>query len=295
MDNHTTPPRTDMSRPTLTRGALLRWAGRGAGAALAASALASAPTLTIATAASAATRRSTMQAQTKPTVVLVHGAFADGSSWSKVIPLLQAAGHGVVAVQLDMASLADDIARTRGVLAAQDGPTVLVGHSYGGAVITGAGADEPRVISLVYVAAYAPDEGESVFEAVAAFPNPSGTAHLIPDYRKGFVRLDPAAYPTSFIQDVDPVDARARAVAQRASAGVAFTTKLGTPAWRQRPSWYLISEDDRMINPDAERAMAKRMGATTTTIRGSSHASLVSHPAEVARAIESAALAGVKR
>jgi pimeloyl-ACP methyl ester carboxylesterase len=232
--------------------------------------------------------------QAKPNVVLVHGAFADGSSWSKVIQLLQVAGHRVIAVQLELAALADDSATTRTVLAAQGGPTVLVGHSYGGAVISGAGVDSPHVISLVYVAGYAPDEGESVFDAVAGFPNPPGIAHLIPDYRQGFVRVDPAGYPQFFMQDVTPVEARALAVTQKAAAEAAFSTKLGQPAWRTLPSWYLVSEDDRMINPDAERKMAARIGATTIALRAASHASPVSRPGEVADAIKAAALVGAK-
>ena len=202
----------ERSLPRMTRGALLRRVG-GAGTALAAAALLSTPTMSIAKAATAARRSYTVPA--KPHVVLVHGAFADASSWSNVIQRLQAAGHPVSAVQLDLASLADDVARTSTVLAAQDGPTVLVGHSYGGAVITGAGVNAPHLISLVYVAAFAPDEGETLPEAVAGFPAAPGNAHTIPDYRQGFLRVDPAAYPQVFMQDVNPVEARALAVTQR--------------------------------------------------------------------------------
>lgn len=288
MDDHTTPPGTGLSRSTLTRGALLRRVGWGAGAALAASALTSTTTLTIAKAASAVTRRSTMQA--KPTVVLVHGGFVDGSSWSKVVQLLQAAGHPVVAVQLDLASPADDIARTRAVLAAQHGPTVLVGHSYGGMVITGAGVGAPHVISLVYVAGFAPDEGETLIDTGAGFPAAPGPTHAVPDYRTGFLRFEPAAYLQFFMQDVDPAEARALAASQKPFAAASFTVKAGAPAWRQLPSWYLVSEDDRMINPDAQRKMAARMGATTSIVRGASHASPVSHPGKVADAIHAAAL-----
>jgi len=212
-----------------------------------------------------------------------------------VIHLLQAAGHRVRAVQLELASLAADIAATRGVLAAHDGPTVLVGHSYGGAVITAAGADVPQVISLVYVAAFAPAEGESVVTSVADFPAAPGNGRLIPDDRAGFLRIDPAAYPRVFMQDVDPAEARARAVTQKPAAAVTFRAPLGRAAWRTLPSWYLVSEDDRMINPDAERAMAARMGAIMTTARGAGHASPVSHPAEVAHMITVAALGGAHR
>ncbi len=231
-----------------------------------------------------------MQAQR--TIVLVHGAWADASSWSQVIQRLQAAGHRVLAVQLGLASLADDIAVTRTILAAQDGPTVLVGHSYGGMVITGAGGGLPHVISLVYVAAFAPAEGEAVPQAVAGFPAAPGNAHIIPDYRAGFLRIDPAAYPQFFMQDVNPLEARTLAVTQKPAAAAIFGAPSGTPAWHTLPSWYLVSEDDRMINPDAERAMAKRIGATTIALRGASHAVMISRPGEVAAAIQAAARVG---
>jgi len=235
-----------------------------------------------------------MQAQTEPNVVLVHGAFADGSSWKGVIQRLQAAGHQVIAVQLGLASLAEDIAATRDALAAQVGPTVLVGHSYGGMVITGAGVGAPHVISLVYVAAFAPAEGEAVPDAVAGFPAAPGSAHYIPDYRAGFLRVDPAAYPQVFMQDVDPAEARALAATQKPAAAAAFGATSGPPAWRALPSWYLVSEDDRMINPDAERAMAARIGATTIAVRGASHAVMISHPGKVADAIQAAVRAGAR-
>jgi pimeloyl-ACP methyl ester carboxylesterase len=224
---------------------------------------------------------------------MVHGAWADASSWSKVIGLLQAAGYPVVAVQLGLTGLQNDIALVQPVLAAQSGPTVLVGHSYGGAVITGAG-EAPHVSSLVYVAAFAPDAGESLNDAVAGFPAAPGLAHLVPDYRKDFLRIDPAAYPQFFMQDVNPTEARIFAATQGAIAVSALTVKSGQPAWKTLPSWYLVSEDDRMINPDAERKMAKRMGATTISLRGASHASMVSQPREVFEAIQAAARVGAK-
>ncbi len=228
--------------------------------------------------------------QATPMVVLVHGAWADGSSWIRVIPLLQAAGHRVSTVQLGLVSLTADIALTRAVLAAHDEPTVLVGHAYGGTVISGAGLDALQVISLVYVAAFAPDEGESLRAAVAGFPAAPGVAQVIPDDRPGFLRVDPAAYPQVVMPDVHPVEARALAVTQKPLAATILGTPAGKPAWRQAPSWYVVSADDRMINPDAERAMAARMGATTTTIRGASHAKPISHPHEVATAIMAVAL-----
>jgi pimeloyl-ACP methyl ester carboxylesterase len=230
----------------------------------------------------------------KPNVVLVHGAFADGSSWSRVIQILQAAGHRTVAVQFPLASLAEDIAITRAVLAAQDGPTVLVGHSYGGMVISGAGNSAPHAISLVYVAAFAPEEGESIPEAVAGFPAAPGAAYSIPDYRPGFLRVDPAAYPQVFMHDVPLAEARALAATQKPAAATVFGAKAGPPAWRTLPSWYLVSEDDRMINPDAEREMARRIGATTIGLRGASHAAMISQPGEVATAIQAAARVGAQ-
>lgn len=290
MDENTVSPGTDAPVHKLTRGEMLRRAGTGAGAALAASALASMPSRSIERVAAAAAKGSIMQA--KPNVVLVHGAFADASSWSAVIRRLQVAGHPVLAVQIGLTGLADDISIVRSVLAAQVGPTVLVGHSYGGMVITGAGA--PHVISLVYVAAFAPDAGEAVPDAVAGFPAAPGNAHYVPDSRKGFLRVDPAAYPQVFMQDVDPAEARALAATQKPAAGAAFGAKSGTPAWRALPSWYLVSEDDRMINPDAERKMATRIGATTISLRGAGHAAMLSRPDEVAAAIQAAARAGAK-
>jgi pimeloyl-ACP methyl ester carboxylesterase len=211
-----------------------------------------------------------------------------------VIQRLQEAGHTVIAVQLDLASLAEDIAYTRAVLAAQGGPTVLVGHSYAGGVITAAAAGSPHALSLVYVAAFAPDAGETLTDFVAGFPAAPGGAHAIPDYRTGFLRLDPAAFPHFFMQDVDPVEARVLAAVQKPVAAASFGEKPGTPAWRTLPSWYLVAEDDRMINPDAERATARRIGATTIVVRESSHAAMVSHPDEVAEAIQAAARVGAK-
>jgi pimeloyl-ACP methyl ester carboxylesterase len=209
-----------------------------------------------------------------------------------VIQHLQAAGHPVVAVQLGLAGLDEDIAITRGVLAGHSGPTVLVGHSYGGMVITGAGAGSPHVISLVYVAAFAPDAGEAIPDAVAGFPSAPGNAYYIPDYRQGFLRVDPTAYPQVFMQDAHPAEARALAATQKPVAAAAFGAKSGAPAWRTLPSWYLVSEDDRMINPDAERQMAQRIRATTIALRGASHAPMLSRPGEVADAIQAAARVG---
>jgi pimeloyl-ACP methyl ester carboxylesterase len=148
--------------------------------------------------------------------------------------------------------------------------------------------------AVIYVAAFAPDRGESSLASIAGYPAAPGNAHYIPDYRPGLLRLDPAVFPHFFMQDVPMVEARALAATQKAAAQVIFGTKVGQAAWRTLPSWYLVSEHDRMINPDAERATARRIGATTILVRGSSHASLVSHPDEVATAIQAAARIGAK-
>lgn len=225
-------------------------------------------------------------------VVLVHGAWADGSNWSKVIPLLQDKGLSVTAVQNPLTSLADDAAVTRRVLDAQGGSTILVGHSYGGAVITEAGVDAPNVVALVYIAAFAPDRGGlgSIF---ARQEQPPGAKSIRPD-NNGFLWIDRATFRNSFAQDCDELEARVMAAVQKPIAGRCFDDKVTQPAWKSKPSWYQVSENDRMIPPDAERWMAKRMGATTISLPAS-HASLVSRPAEVAKLIADAAAATATR
>ena len=223
-----------------------------------------------------------------PNVVLVHGAWADGSSWSKVIPLLQEKGYNVTAVQIPLTSLADDVAVTGRVLSMQKGPTILVGHSYGGAVITVAGANASNVVGLVYISAYAPDAGEILSEINGRMPAAPGLANLRPD-AFGFLWIDQKAFPESFAQDVDPVQARIMAAVQNPLSASIFSEKVTEAAWRSLPSWYLVSENDRMINPDLERFMAKRIGAKKIVSIPSSHASLVSHPIEVAQLITDAA------
>lgn len=229
----------------------------------------------------------------KPNIVLVHGAFADGSSWSKVIQLLQEEGYNVTAVQMPLTSLADDVATTHHVLAMQSGPTILVGHSYGGVVITVAGANESNVTGLVYISAFAPDAGEAINNLSARVPAPSGQANIRPD-AEGFLWIDPKAFPESFAQDVDPVQARVMSVVQKPIAASSFTEKTTQAAWKSKPSWYLVSENDRMINPDLERFMAKRIGAREVVSIPSSHASMVSHPTEVTKLITDAANATAK-
>jgi pimeloyl-ACP methyl ester carboxylesterase len=223
----------------------------------------------------------------KTNVVLVHGAWADGSSWSKVIPLLQDKGFNVSAVQIPLTSLTDDIAVTRNILAKQNGPTVLVGHSYGGAVITGAANDAPNVTALVYIAAFGLDEGESLEGLSKQGPATVGASQIRPDDH-GFLWIDPSAFPRVFAADADPVEARVMAAVQKPLSIKSFTEKSGPPAWKKIKSWYLVSANDQMIPPQAEEFMAKRMGATVNSVPAS-HASMVSHPKEVVDLITLAA------
>ncbi len=223
----------------------------------------------------------------KTNVVLVHGAWADGSTWSKVIPLLDKKGFNVTAVQIPLTSLEDDIAVTRSALAAQKGRTILVGHSYGGAVITGAANDAPNVTALVYIAAFGLDEGESLEVLSKQGPPPAGAAQIRPD-EHGFLWIDRDGFRAAFAADVDPGEARIMAVTQKPLSIKSFVAKSGPPAWKHISSWYLVSSNDQMIPPQAEELMAKRMGATVRTV-AASHASMVSHPREVADIICAAA------
>jgi pimeloyl-ACP methyl ester carboxylesterase len=231
------------------------------------------------------------QMESKINVVLVHGAWADGSSWSKVIPLLDKKGWNVTAVQLPLTSLEDDIAVTRNALAAQIGHTVVVGHSYGGLVISGAANNAPNVTALVYIAAFALDEGESIEGLSMQGPAPAGAAQIRPD-EHGFLWIDRGGFAQVFAGDADPVEARVMAAVQKPLSIKSFVAKSGPPAWKHIRSWYLISSNDQMIPPQAEALMAKRMGATVRTI-ASSHASMVSHPREVADIIGAAVEAPV--
>jgi pimeloyl-ACP methyl ester carboxylesterase len=217
----------------------------------------------------------------KANVLLVHGAWVDGSSWNAVTAILQRMGYTVLAVQLPLTSLADDVAWTRHVLAERlQGPVVLAGHSYGGAVISGAGTGMPNVIGLVYASAFAPDEGETLGGLNARFPAPPGLAFAQPD-SLGFLWFDPAAVPTNFAQDIPVADARVLAAAQKPIGARCFADPAGPPAWKTLPSWSLVSTEDRMINPDLERFMAARAHSKTIEVR-SSHASPASHPDTVA-------------
>ena len=225
-------------------------------------------------------RREWRQVNGRPNIVLVHGAWADGSCWSGVIERLQAEGFQVRAPQFPLSSLADDVARLRQVLEFQDGPTIVVGHSYGGQIITALGADAPNVVGLVYIAAFGLDEGESLGALLSQGPVTPALAHLFTDSR-GFGWLSEDDFVNHFAADVDPTRARVLYAVQQPLASSAFTDVMGVPAWKSLPSWYLVAQNDEAIPPDAERQFAARMGATTVEIP-SSHVAMVSHPAEVA-------------
>jgi pimeloyl-ACP methyl ester carboxylesterase len=222
-------------------------------------------------------------------IVLVHGAWADGSSWSGVIERLQKAGCHVTAVQLPLTSLNDDIAVTRNVLEAQDGPTLLVGHSYGGAVLSALGKDAPNVAGLVFESAFAPDEGESLKGLTSQGPPPPGSQAFRPD-KNGLIWLDPDGYAKYFASDVSPVKARVMAATQKPIAANAFQSDqaMGAPSWRAFPTWYIMTEKDQMIPPAAQQLFAKRMGAQVTTL-SASHVAMVSQPEAVANVILKAA------
>ncbi len=221
-------------------------------------------------------------------VVLVHGAYADGSSWSEVIPLLQEAGLNVTAVQNPLMSLEDDCNYTRRALALQDGPTVLVAHSYGGEIITETGID-PKVTSLVYCAARGPDANEDYTALAKKFPAPPASAGLV--HANGFLRLNKEAFLRDFAGDLDPAKARALYAVQAPVSDTLFTAKVTQAAWREKPSFYAVSSNDRTINPDLQRFMAKRMKAETIEIPAS-HLAIVAHPQEIAGLILKAARAG---
>jgi len=224
-------------------------------------------------------------------IVLVHGGFVDGSGWQGVHQALTNDGYEVIVVQNPTLSLADDVAVTKRAIAAAKNPVVLVGHSYGGVVITEAGND-PKVSSLAYIAAFAPDAGESV-ETLIANPPPGAPVPPILPPQDGFLLLDNAKFADSFAADVDPSTARFMADSQVPWGVEALAGKVTVPAWKSKPSFYLVASDDRMIPPPAQRAMAERAGAKVTETAGS-HAVYVSKPADIARLIEQAAEASVE-
>ena len=222
-----------------------------------------------------------------PNIILVHGAWADGSCWSDVIKALQSDGYQVTAPQFPETSLAADIARLRQVLGRQDGPTILVGHSYGGQIITALGADEPKVAGLVYVAAFALQQGESLGALLGGGPPQPALAHrVVVEHGVGW--LPEADFVDHFAADVEPAQARVLCAVQQGLSMKTFEDVMGEPAWKSRPSWYLVATGDQAIPPDAERMFASRMGATTIEV-ASSHLAMVSHPHAVAKLIKQAA------
>jgi len=223
---------------------------------------------------------------TKANIVLVHGAWGDGSHWRHVIPPLHAKGYRVSAVQNPLTSLTEDVDRTRKLAAAQEAPTLLVGHSYGGAVITGAG-HAPNVVGLVYVAAFAPDQGDSLASIFARREPPAGAGSIRPD-KDGFLWIDRDKFRESFCQDLDETEALVMAHTQKPIAARCFDDKSGPPAWKVKPSWYQVSANDRMIPPKTETWMAERINSKKTITLQASHASLASHAAEVVALIEEA-------
>jgi hypothetical protein len=224
---------------------------------------------------------------TKLNIVLVHGAWGDGSHWRHVIPSLHAKGYRVRAVQNPLTSLADDIDRTTKLTASLDGPTLLVGHSYGGSVITGAGR-LPNVVGLVYVAAWAPDEGETLGGLLGRAEPPPGAAIIRPD-QNGFLWLQQEKFRDNFCQDLDETEALVMALSQKPIAARCFEEKSGSPAWKVKPSWYQVSANDRMIPPDTERFFAERMNPQKTVTLQAGHASLASQGKEIVALIELAA------
>ncbi|WP_034088825.1 alpha/beta fold hydrolase [Streptacidiphilus albus] len=223
----------------------------------------------------------------RPNIVLVHGAWADGSCWSGVVERLQADGYHVTAPQFPMTALAADVARLRQVLELQDGPTVVVGHSYGGQIITALGADAPNAAALVYVAAFAIDQGESLGGLLSQGPVPPAVANQFID-KQGLGWLPEDDYVNHFAADVDPVRARVMHAAQQPLAASTFGDVMGDPAWTHLPSWYLVATEDQAIPADAQRLFARRMDAVTAEVT-SSHVVMVSHPDETAQLIKKAA------
>lgn len=221
-----------------------------------------------------------------PTIVLIHGGFVDGSGWEGVYNILKKDGYNVAVVQNPTTSLADDVAFTKRVIAAQPGQSLLVGHSYGGVVITEAGTD-PKVAGLVYVAAFAPDKGESVSSLIKDPPPGAPVPPILPP-QDGFLLLDQAKFAASFAADVDEPKASFMAASQVPWGVDAMAGEVTVPAWKSKPSWYLVASDDKMIPPPAQRQMAQRAGSVVSEVSGS-HAVYVSKPQAVASLIEKAA------
>lgn len=229
----------------------------------------------------------------KPSIVLVHGSWADGTSWQHIIPLLIQAGYNVTAVQNPLISLPDDIATTKRAIDSQPGPVVAVGHSYGGAIITGAAVGSPQVKALVYIAGWALAPGDSISQLIGKYPPPPLVTAIVPD-AGGFLYIDREKFHEVFAQDVSTAEAKVLAATQKPPSKTIFDQSVDRAAWKTIPSWYLVGREDRAINPELERFMAKRIGARTTELKAS-HVSYISHPKEVAKLIEAAATATVRK
>lgn len=224
-----------------------------------------------------------MPQEMKPSIVLVHGSWADGTSWQHVIPLLLEAGYTVTAVQNPLFSLSEDIATTRRAIDSQPGSVVVVGHSYGGAVITGAAVGNPQVKALVYIAGWALESNESISQLIGKYaPSPLVTA-IAPD-TAGFLYIDRQRFHEVFAHDMSPVEAQVMAVAQKPAASITFEQSVDSVAWQTIPSWDLLAQEDRAIPPELQRFMASRMGAKTTEIKAN-HVPYISQPREVANLI----------
>ncbi len=224
-----------------------------------------------------------------PHIVCVHGAWADGSSWGAVIERLQADGFDVRAPQFPLTSLSADVARLRQVLAVQEGPTIVAGHSYGGQIMTALGDDAPNVVGLVYIAAFGLDEGESIGKLLQQGPPTPALSNLMID-DLGFAWIPEYDFVGHFAADVDPVKAKVMYAVQQPLAASALGEVMGTPAWKSQPTWYMVAKGDQAIPPDAERLFAKRMGAETVEV-STNHVAMVSNPEHVVSLIQTAAAA----
>ena len=222
-------------------------------------------------------------------IVLVHGAWVNGSGWKPVYDILVKDGYHVSVAEHPLTSFDDDVTAVKRTVDMQDGPTILVGHSYGGAIITDVGND-PKVVGLVYIAAHALDQGETEVSNAKRYPNATSKTSDVKKTADGFLYLNPAHYPADFAADLPLKQAQFEANAQELTAASVFTVPAGQPAWKTKPSWYAVATADRIINPDLERMYAKRAHSHTIEVKGASHSVYESHPKEVAALIEQAAL-----
>jgi pimeloyl-ACP methyl ester carboxylesterase len=221
-------------------------------------------------------------------VVLVHGAWVNGSGWKPVYDILKKDGYNVSIAEHPLTSFSDDVTAVKRIVDMQDGPTILVGHSYGGAIITDVGND-PKVVGLVYVAAHALDEGETEVANSKRYPNATSKTNDVKKTADGFLYLEPSKFPRDFAADLSLPQAEFEANAQELTASSVFDSPAGHPAWKDKPSWFAVAMDDRIINPDLERMYAKRAHGDTIEVAGASHSVYESHPKEIAALIEDAA------